>query len=93
MPQGRALFGEDGQFGMLESDDNRCDTVDSGAMSVQLGHGAMSGNEVARLETRVAVRPHQSAAPGQGRHACLPLPWPPPGEMIRRLLWPPGWDR
>ena len=54
---------------------------------------AMSGIEVARLETRGAVRPHQSAALGQGRHACPPLPWPPPGEMIRRPLWPPGWDR
>ena len=59
----------------------------------QVQVGAMSGNEVARLETRVAVRPHQWAAPGQGRHACAPLPWPPPGEMIRRPLWPPGWDR
>ena len=57
MPQGRALFAEAEQHGVLESDDNRCDSVDSGAMSVQLGHGAMSGNVVARLETRVAVRP------------------------------------
>ena len=60
---------------------------------LQVQVGAMSENEVARSKTRVAVRPHQSAAPGQGRHACLPLPWPPPGEMIRRPLWPPGWDR
>ena len=59
----------------------------------QVQVGAMSENEVARSKTRVAVRPHRSAAPRQGRHACPPLPWPPPGEMIRRPLWPPGWDR
>ena len=59
----------------------------------QVQVGAMSENEVARSKTRVAVRPHRSAAPRQGRHACPPLTWPPPGEMIRRPLWPPGWDR
>ena len=81
---------------MFGSDDNRCVMLANGAVRAELVFGAMSGNEVARSKTRGAVRPHQSAAPRQSRqsrHACPPLPWPPPSETVRRPLWPPGWDR